>query len=152
MSMSNKNHHVLPPIPDKLYFTIGETSDLCDVKPHVLRYWEQEFTQLKPAKRRGGRRYYQHKDVVIIRKIRELLYLNGFTISGAKQQLQQLSMNKVVVEPSNVSPVLSVSPNKAPDKVSDQTSEKTPNKAPRSLETINSLLGELQGLLKAIKR
>ncbi|TVO59235.1 MerR family transcriptional regulator [Denitromonas ohlonensis] len=78
---------VLPPIPAKRYFTIGEVSDLCAVKPHVLRYWEQEFTQLKPVKRRGNRRYYQHHEVRLIRKIRELLYQDGFTISGARNQL-----------------------------------------------------------------
>jgi DNA-binding transcriptional MerR regulator len=78
---------VLPPIPAKRYFTIGEVSDLCAVKPHVLRYWEQEFTQLRPMKRRGNRRYYQHHEVLLIRKIRELLYDQGFTISGARNQL-----------------------------------------------------------------
>jgi len=77
----------LPPIPAKRYFTIGEVSDLCAVKPHVLRYWEQEFTQLRPMKRRGNRRYYQHHEVLLIRKIRELLYDQGFTISGARNQL-----------------------------------------------------------------
>lgn len=77
----------LPPIPAKRYFTIGEVSDLCGVKPHVLRYWEQEFTQLKPVKRRGNRRYYQHHEVLLIRRIRELLYEQGFTISGARNQL-----------------------------------------------------------------
>ena len=77
----------LPPIPAKRYFTIGEVSDLCGVKPHVLRYWEQEFTQLKPVKRRGNRRYYQHHEVLLIRKIRELLYEQGFTISGARNRL-----------------------------------------------------------------
>ena len=78
---------VLPPIPAKRYFTIGEVSDLCGVKPHVLRYWEQEFTQLKPVKRRGNRRYYQHHEVLLIRRIRELLYEQGFTISGARNRL-----------------------------------------------------------------
>ena len=78
---------VLPPIPAKRYFTIGEVSDLCGVKPHVLRYWEQEFTQLKPVKRRGNRRYYQHHEVLLIRRIRELLYQQGFTISGARNKL-----------------------------------------------------------------
>jgi DNA-binding transcriptional MerR regulator len=78
---------VLPPIPAKRYFTIGEVSELCGVKPHVLRYWEQEFTQLKPVKRRGNRRYYQHHEVLLIRRIRELLYQQGFTISGARNKL-----------------------------------------------------------------
>ena len=77
----------LPPIPTKRYFTIGEVSDLCGVKPHVLRYWEQEFTQLKPVKRRGNRRYYQHHEVMLIRRIRELLYEQGFTITGARNRL-----------------------------------------------------------------
>ena len=77
----------LPPIPSKRYFTIGEVSELCDVKPHVLRYWEQEFPQLKPVKRRGNRRYYQHHDVLMVRRIRGLLYEQGFTIGGARQQL-----------------------------------------------------------------
>src|SRR6188508_375576 len=80
----------LPPIPAKRYFTIGEVSDLCAVKPHVLRYWEQEFTQLKPVKRRGNRRYYQHHEVLLIRRIRELLYDQGFTISGARNRLDEL--------------------------------------------------------------
>jgi DNA-binding transcriptional MerR regulator len=78
----------LPPIPAKRYFTIGEVSELCGVKPHVLRYWEQEFEQLKPVKRRGNRRYYQRGDVIMIRQIRSLLYEQGFTISGARQQLE----------------------------------------------------------------
>lgn len=77
----------LPPIPAKRYFTIGEVSELCGVKPHVLRYWEQEFNQLKPVKRRGNRRYYQHHEVLLVRRIRELLYNEGFTISGARNRL-----------------------------------------------------------------
>jgi DNA-binding transcriptional MerR regulator len=77
----------LPPIPGKRYFTIGEVSQLCEVKPHVLRYWEQEFPQLKPVKRRGNRRYYQRQDVIVIRQIRSLLYDQGFTIGGARQRL-----------------------------------------------------------------
>src|SRR5690606_2062156 len=77
----------LPAIPAKRYFTIGEVSELCGVKPHVLRYWEQEFTQLKPVKRRGNRRYYQHHEVLLVRRIRELLYEQGFTISGARNKL-----------------------------------------------------------------
>lgn len=77
----------LPPIPSRRYFTIGEVSRLCDVKPHILRYWEQEFPRLKPTKRRGNRRYYQHKDVVIARQIRRLIYDEGFTVSGARQRL-----------------------------------------------------------------
>ena len=80
----------LPPIPAKRYFTIGEVGDLCAVKPHVLRYWEQEFNQLKPQKRRGNRRYYQHHEVVLIRRIRDLLYNDGYTIHGAKNRLEEL--------------------------------------------------------------
>lgn len=83
---AEKNNE-LPPIPAKRYFTIGEVSDLCAVKPHVLRYWEQEFPQLKPLKRRGNRRYYQRQDVITVRQIRDLLYQQGFTISGARQKL-----------------------------------------------------------------
>ncbi len=84
----------LPAIPAKRYFTIGEVSDLCGVKPYVLRYWEQEFTQLKPMKRRGNRRYYQHHEVLLIRRIRELLYEQGFTISGARNQLLEATSSR----------------------------------------------------------
>lgn len=96
----------LPPIPAKRYFTIGEVSELCGVKPHVLRYWEQEFTQLKPVKRRGNRRYYQHHEVLLIRRIRELLYDQGFTISGARNRLDEL-----VAEPMKPSRTSSRGPN-----------------------------------------
>ncbi|MBX3624416.1 MAG: MerR family transcriptional regulator [Rhizobacter sp.] len=91
----------LPAIPAKRYFTIGEVSDLCGVKPYVLRYWEQEFTQLKPMKRRGNRRYYQHHEVLLIRRIRELLYEQGFTISGARNRLTELVHSRG--EPASVS-------------------------------------------------
>ena len=84
----------LPAIPAKRYFTIGEVSDLCGVKPYVLRYWEQEFTQLKPMKRRGNRRYYQHHEVLLIRRIRELLYEQGFTISGARNRLTEAGQSR----------------------------------------------------------
>jgi DNA-binding transcriptional MerR regulator len=83
----------LPPIPAKRYFTIGEVSELCGVKPYVLRYWEQEFTQLKPMKRRGNRRYYQHHEVLLVRRIRDLLYDQGFTISGARNRLTELGQS-----------------------------------------------------------
>lgn len=88
------NNNELPPIPGKRYFTIGEVSELCAVKPHVLRYWEQEFPQLKPVKRRGNRRYYQRQDVVMIRDIRSLLYEQGYTIGGARLQLSGNQTNK----------------------------------------------------------
>ena len=84
----------LPAIPPKRYFTIGEVSELCGVKPHVLRYWEQEFTQLKPLKRRGNRRYYQHHEVLLIRRIRELLYEHGFTINGARNRLEDITSGR----------------------------------------------------------
>jgi DNA-binding transcriptional MerR regulator len=84
----------LPPIPAKRYFTIGEVSELCGVKPYVLRYWEQEFTQLKPMKRRGNRRYYQHHEVLLIRRIRELLYDQGFTIIGARNRLSDAALSR----------------------------------------------------------
>ncbi|CAM3031579.1 MerR family transcriptional regulator [Cupriavidus taiwanensis] len=89
MSDKPSDRIALPPIPAKRYFTIGEVSELCAVKPHVLRYWEQEFTQLKPVKRRGNRRYYQHHEVLLIRRIRELLYEQGFTINGARNRLDE---------------------------------------------------------------
>ncbi|MDO5667381.1 MAG: MerR family transcriptional regulator [Alcaligenaceae bacterium] len=95
----------LPPIPAKRYFTIGEVAELCQVKPHVLRYWEQEFTQLNPVKRRGNRRYYQHHEVLLIRRIRELLYEQGFTIAGARNRLgnprQQEELDTAVRIPAN---------------------------------------------------
>ncbi|MCK6391707.1 MAG: MerR family transcriptional regulator [Azonexus sp.] len=92
----------LPPIPAKRYFTIGEVSELCGVKPHVLRYWEQEFNQLKPVKRRGNRRYYQHHEVLLVRRIRELLYNQGFTISGARNRLDEGGVEEPVVNESVV--------------------------------------------------
>lgn len=91
METTNQPKTELPPIPAKRYFTIGEVADLCLLKPHVLRYWEQEFTQLKPIKRNGNRRYYQHHEVVLIRRIRELLYNDGFTISGARCRLDEIA-------------------------------------------------------------
>jgi DNA-binding transcriptional MerR regulator len=97
METNHNPKETLPPIPAKRYFTIGEVSDLCGVKPHVLRYWEQEFTQLKPVKRRGNRRYYQHHEVLLIRRIRDLLYDQGFTISGARNRLDEIVMEPVKV-------------------------------------------------------
>jgi DNA-binding transcriptional MerR regulator len=95
MPEASRAKPALPPIPAKRYFTIGEVSELCAVKPHVLRYWEQEFAQLKPVKRRGNRRYYQHHEVLLIRRIRDLLYEQGFTINGARHRLD----SETVVEP-----------------------------------------------------
>lgn len=98
MEQRHKPHggEELPPIPAKRYFTIGEVSELCGVKPHVLRYWEQEFNQLKPVKRRGNRRYYQHHEVLLVRRIRELLYNQGFTISGARNKLDEGGLAEAV--------------------------------------------------------
>jgi len=98
----------LPPIPAKRYFTIGEVAELCAVKPHVLRYWEQEFSQLKPVKRRGNRRYYQHHEVLLIRRIRQLLYEEGFTISGARNKLE--SVDPAKVQPVKESPAKNLTP------------------------------------------
>lgn len=102
---TSKPEIVLPPIPAKRYFTIGEVSDLCGVKPHVLRYWEQEFTQLKPVKRRGNRRYYQHHEVLLIRRIRELLYEQGFTISGARNKLDSRMVGNVDADADALPPL-----------------------------------------------
>src|SRR5579875_3337626 len=108
---------VLPPIPAKRYFTIGEVSELCGVKPHVLRYWEQEFTQLKPVKRRGNRRYYQHHEVLLIRRIRELLYEQGFTISGARNRLDGRGNG---VEEAELAPPAPPAPSITPDQLRDE--------------------------------
>jgi len=107
--MENKKpSNIFPPIPAKRYFTIGEVGILCGVKPHVLRYWEQEFTQLKPVKRRGNRRYYQHQEVLLIRRIRELLYEQGFTINGARSRLgheESKTMSMKPIEPVSLTPI-----------------------------------------------
>src|ERR1700676_442626 len=116
MAEPRRKADLLPPIPAKRYFTIGEVSDLCAVKPHVLRYWEQEFTQLKPVKRRGNRRYYQHHEVLLIRRIRDLLYEQGFTINGARHRLEtEVVGNGELAPPSRMSPptassIVSLSP------------------------------------------
>jgi len=99
--METQPSNSLPAIPAKRYFTIGEVSDLCGVKPHVLRYWEQEFTQLKPLKRRGNRRYYQHHEVLLIRRIRELLYEHGFTINGARNRLDTVEAPVAAAKPQS---------------------------------------------------
>jgi DNA-binding transcriptional MerR regulator len=111
MADNNRSRAALPPIPAKRYFTIGEVSELCGVKSHVLRYWEQEFTQLKPVKRRGNRRYYQHHEVLLIRRIRELLYEQGFTISGARNRLESGPVDletAAAAPPADVLPALSL--------------------------------------------
>jgi DNA-binding transcriptional MerR regulator len=100
--MASQHKDELPPIPAKRYFTIGEVSELCGVKPHVLRYWEQEFTQLKPVKRRGNRRYYQHHEVLLVRRIRQLLYEEGFTISGARNRLDDVPTKHEAPPPAKV--------------------------------------------------
>lgn len=128
---------VLPPIPAKRYFTIGEVSDLCAVKPHVLRYWEQEFTQLRPMKRRGNRRYYQHHEVLLIRKIRELLYDQGFTINGARNQLHEARANGNASIP-------------APAVAMGSAVAAATSSAPRS-ESMHIVREELQRLLALLK-
>jgi DNA-binding transcriptional MerR regulator len=126
----------LPPIPAKRYFTIGEVSELCGVKPHVLRYWEQEFTQLRPIKRRGNRRYYQHHEVLLIRRIRELLYDLGFTISGARNRLDEATLASRAGTPI------------------DRNAPAPRSRAEQFAEGVAAvkLLGELRGELEAIRR
>jgi DNA-binding transcriptional MerR regulator len=119
----------LPPIPAKRYFTIGEVSDLCAVKPHVLRYWEQEFTQLKPVKRRGNRRYYQHHEVLLIRRIRDLLYEQGFTINGARHRLE----SDAIAEPQATTP-----PAGAPEE--RRATSLSPDQLRQVIEEIRALL------------
>lgn len=127
--VSKQDQTVLPAIPAKRYFTIGEVSELCGVKSHVLRYWEQEFTQLKPVKRRGNRRYYQHHEVLLIRRIRELLYEQGFTISGARNRLEARMPNGEEVDRS-------------------EPKAKTKNAAP-SVD-ISAMRAELDGILQLL--
>jgi DNA-binding transcriptional MerR regulator len=107
---NHKSNSELPPIPAKRYFTIGEVSELCGVKAHVLRYWEQEFTQLKPVKRRGNRRYYQHHEVLLIRRIRQLLYEDGFTISGARSRLDHVAAQQPETTQAQLLPLSATSP------------------------------------------
>ena len=128
----------LPPIPAKRYFTIGEVSDLCAVKPHVLRYWEQEFTQLKPVKRRGNRRYYQHHEVLLIRRIRDLLYEQGFTINGARHRLESDGTAASIM-------AANIGDKPALDSVLSSRSVKntlTPAQLRQELEQIRHLLGQ----------
>ena len=141
----------LPPIPAKRYFTIGEVSVLCGVKPYVLRYWEQEFTQLKPVKRRGNRRYYQHHEVLLIRRIRELLYDQGFTISGARNRLAEQAP-AVRVDRNNGDAVL---PDEALDEHVDVTTSvaaQTLNEALPVPEVTELDLAQLRGELLSIRK
>ena len=133
---------VLPAIPPKRYFTIGEVADLCGVKPHVLRYWEQEFTQLSPVKRRGNRRYYQHHEVLMVRRIRDLLYEQGFTINGARNRLQELvsaerSAKRLMATDDRESPS-AITPDMA--RGSDSGSAITPSALRQELKNIRDLL------------
>jgi len=128
----------LPLIPSKRYFTIGEVGELCGVKPHVLRYWEQEFTQLRPVKRRGNRRYYQHHEVMLIRRIRELLYEQGFTISGARNRLLS---EGVVEEDASTLPVF--------EEAEEPHVPQAPNEPPISLNDIKQELASIVELLKS---
>lgn len=133
-------HHTpnseLPPIPAKRYFTIGEVSELCAVKSHVLRYWEQEFSQLKPVKRRGNRRYYQHHEVLLIRRIRQLLYEEGFTISGARSKLSRNELE----EPKAIPAVVA-----GPDEVPETEALKTPSVQHGVREELIEILSLLRG-------
>ena len=132
MAMENLATTELPAIPAKRYFTIGEVSELCGVKPHVLRYWEQEFPQLRPVKRRGNRRYYQPEDVQMVRRIRSLLYDQGFTIGGARQRLKEMPRSAVI---------------------SAQRAAPAPAKQPHSKKAqLAALRSELEGLLKLFDR
>jgi DNA-binding transcriptional MerR regulator len=146
----------LPFIPAKRYFTIGEVGDLCGVKPHVLRYWEQEFTQLKPMKRRGNRRYYQHHEVLMIRRIRDLLYDQGFTISGARNKLQELvqterdkrKAGEVMLEGVEVIEITSAD---ELDHFEDSTLIDDDHPASQKLQLVRRELFEIRDLLSAFR-
>lgn len=127
----------LPEIPRKHYFAIGEVSDLCDVKPHVLRYWEQEFPQLKPVKRRGNRRYYQHDDVMMVRRIRSLLYEQGFTIGGARLRLKEVSKAAAIEAVRRPAPAV-------------ETSTRAANEPASRNNKIKALRDELEDLLRLL--
>ena len=142
---SRANKAELPPIPAKRYFTIGEVSDLCAVKPHVLRYWEQEFAQLKPVKRRGNRRYYQHHEVLLIRRIRDLLYEQGFTINGARHRLESEVPAPTTgsTAPGPVRPQTPASPSAAPNPpASGIGGAPIPDEIRQELLRIRQLLGQ----------
>ena len=133
--LESKHKKDLPPLPQKRYFAIGEVSKLCDLKPHVLRYWEQEFTQLEPSKRRGNRRYYQKDEILLIRKIRQLLYFEGFTIQGAKAKLSNRQFIKQVISEEEIQKSQSELP-----LATDSTQEK-----------LNNFKGQLGDILKILK-
>ena len=145
---------MLPPIPAKRYFTIGEVAELCGVKPHVLRYWEQEFTQLRPMKRRGNRRYYQHNEVLMIRRIRDLLYDQGFTISGARNKMQELLQaerdkrrnGEVMLDGVEVT---ESGDSDLEDLGDSQLVEESPEMAPENLMLLRRELFEIRELLSA---
>jgi DNA-binding transcriptional MerR regulator len=133
----------LPPIPAKRYFTIGEVSELCGVKPHVLRYWEQEFTQLKPVKRRGNRRYYQHHEVLLIRRIRELLYEEGFTISGARNRLDNARLDNARLD--------AASRVEAEEKTEPSLPREVRANAPAAGVDMNAIKRELRAVLEQLQ-
>jgi len=135
----------LPPIPAKRYFTIGEVSELCGVKPHVLRYWEQEFTQLKPVKRRGNRRYYQHHEVLLIRRIRELLYEEGFTISGARNRLDTGRLDTGRADAGRAES------SSAQEEKADAGLRQAPNPAPKINADLASIKQELREVLQQLQ-
>ena len=144
----------LPAIPAKRYFTIGEVSELCGVKPYVLRYWEQEFTQLRPVKRRGNRRYYQHHEVLLIRRIRELLYEQGFTISGARNRLSEVTPGRrhddfVLTTNSEATPAAQGKPGAMTQRHADEPAAAAPDGAVLSTDSMRHELLAIRELLKA---
>jgi DNA-binding transcriptional MerR regulator len=142
----------LPPIPAKRYFTIGEVSDLCAVKPHVLRYWEQEFAQLKPVKRRGNRRYYQHHEVLLIRRIRDLLYEQGFTINGARHRLESESPTAGVESASAPAPWSGLERRVTRQTVAPAAPASAPVGAPASTPTGTPTLADVRQELRQIRQ
>ncbi|RDU98098.1 MerR family transcriptional regulator [Trinickia dinghuensis] len=140
---------VLPPIPAKRYFTIGEVSELCGVKPHVLRYWEQEFTQLRPVKRRGNRRYYQHHEVLLIRRIRELLYEQGFTINGARNKLD--ARGAVIDDEAGAKPEQEGQPKQSEDASPSQSPSLSSQEAGANVDVVR-LRKDLIGIVELLRR